>query len=217
MADLLIAHLPGMILAWTAFFLASASPGPANMATIATSMTAGRPAGLAQAAGTVSTSFFWGILAAIGLGPLLEKYALAISILKLLGGLYLLWLAVKSFRAAARSPQLATPASAPANAKSLVAFFSRGVAIHITNPKPIFGWLATIALGVTQDSPAWIYAMIVMVGTLTSLAINLTYAMSFSSQSVTRFYNRFHHWFELTFGALFAAAGIKLLSDANHP
>ena len=207
-------HLPGILLAWTAFFLAVVSPGPAVLATIGTSMTKGRKAGVAQACGTVSTSFFLGSMAAIGLGSLLLQYAYAIVLLKILGGVYLLWLAFKSFRSASREPQLTAKTITHSN--SLWRYYLQGVLIHIANPKPIFAWLATIALGVSQSSPPAVYFLIVIGGTLISLTINLTYAVSFSTDTVARTYARLHRWFEITFGLMFTAAGIKLLLSAKQ-
>lgn len=214
--DQIIAHLPGIFLAWSAFFLTSASPGPANLATMATSMTAGRHAGLAQASGVVATSFFWGLMAAVGLGALLEQYAFAIIALKLLGGAYLLWLAFKSFRSATRKPHFETGSRPKSASSNLPGFFYKGVLVHLTNPKPIFGWMATIALAASDNTPLAVYAIVVVSCTITSLTINITYALSFSSGTVTHFYAKFHHWFEVTFGTMFLAAGVKLLASARQ-
>lgn len=54
-----------------AAFLAAGSPGPATLAIAGTSMSSGRPAGLALAAGVTSGSFIWSISAAFGLGAVM--------------------------------------------------------------------------------------------------------------------------------------------------
>jgi len=210
----LLPHLPAVLLALTTFFIAVVSPGPANLATIGTSMTAGRKAGISMALGTVSTSFFWGSVAAIGLGSLLLQYAVAITVLKILGGVYLLWLALKSFRSAARQSHLQSKQVLLRS--SLTKYYLQGVAIHITNPKPVFGWLATMALGVTENAPLSVYIVLVAGGTLLSLIINISYAVSFSTNTVTQLYDRFHHWFETIFGLMFTVAGLKLLASAKQ-
>ena len=212
--DSLLPHLPGIALALTALFTAVVSPGPAILATIGPSMTASRKAGITMALGTASTSCFWGSVAALGLGSLLLKYAAAIIVLKILGAMYLLWLALKSFRSATRASHLKTKPVLVHS--SLAKYYLQGVAIHITNPKPVFGWVAAIALGITQNSPPMIYVLLVLGGTLISLIINITYAVSFSTNTVSQFYDRFHHWFEITFGLIFTAAGLKLLASARH-
>jgi len=212
--DSLLPHLPGIALALTALFTAIVSPGPAILATIGTSMTAGRKAGITMALGTVSTSCFWGSVAALGLGSLLLKYASAIIILKILGGIYLLWLAFKSFRSATKESHLKNKPVMLHS--SLAKYYLQGVAIHITNPKPVFGWVAAITLGITQNSTPLVYILLVLGGTLISLIINITYAVSFSTNTVAQVYDKFHHWFEVTFGLIFMAAGLKLLASAKQ-
>ncbi len=95
------AYLPGVILAYTAFLLSIMSPGPNILAIMGTSMTLGRAEGVALALGVASGSFTWAVLTALGLSALLASYALALTAIKIVGGLYLLWLAFKALRAAA--------------------------------------------------------------------------------------------------------------------
>ena len=212
--DALMPHLPNIFLAWLAFFIGIVSPGPAILATIGTSMTAGRKAGVSMSLGIITISLFWGIVAALGLGSLLINYAYAITFIKIAGGIYLLWLAIKSIRSAAGQAVL-TNKPTYKDIKSSK-FFLQGMMIHITNPKAIFMWLATISIGINQSSPPSAYALIVFGGILISICVNLAYSVSFSTSSVTKFYNKFHRWFETAFGIMFAAAGIKLLLSAKQ-
>jgi amino acid exporter len=94
-------YLPGILLAYSAFFLAIASPGPNILAVIGTSMSVGRASGIALAFGVATGSFTWAVLTVIGLSALLSTYASALVAIKIFGGLYLLWLAYKSFKSAA--------------------------------------------------------------------------------------------------------------------
>nr|WP_244563668.1 hypothetical protein [Ensifer aridi] len=50
-------YLPQLLVAWTAYIIAVASPGPAVLAIIATSIAQGRKAGLALAFGVLSGSY----------------------------------------------------------------------------------------------------------------------------------------------------------------
>ena len=88
-------YLPGILLAYSAFFLAIASPGPNVLAVIGTSMGVGRTSGLALALGVAAGSFLWALLTACGLSALLASYASALTAIKIAGGLYLLWLALQ--------------------------------------------------------------------------------------------------------------------------
>ena len=84
-------YLPQLAIAWMAYFIATASPGPAIVAIIATSISQGRRAGLALALGVLTGSYIWAILTASGLSALIRTYGEAIIVLKIVGGCYLLW------------------------------------------------------------------------------------------------------------------------------
>ena len=99
--DQISIYLPGILLAYSAFMLSIMSPGPNVLAIMGTSMATGRPSGVALALGVASGSFCWAVLTVAGLSALLSTYAAALTVIKTVGGLYLLWLAYKAFRAAA--------------------------------------------------------------------------------------------------------------------
>lgn len=61
---------------------------------------------MAIAAGVVIVSFAWGLIAVSGLAALLLRYGQAFMILKAMGGLYLLWLAVRAARSAISTRQV---------------------------------------------------------------------------------------------------------------
>jgi len=90
-----------LLLVYTAYIIAAASPGPSNMRIMGTAMRQGRNAALLLAAGVVTGSVFWGVMAATGISAILARYAHALIVLKILGGVYLLFLAVKAARRAA--------------------------------------------------------------------------------------------------------------------
>ncbi len=87
-----------------ALLVVTASPGPATIATSLVSMQQGRTDGLRFGAGLSVGLGFWGIVAATGLGVLLQGSAQVLFALKLVGGLYLLWVALQFFRSAIDAP-----------------------------------------------------------------------------------------------------------------
>ena len=99
-------YLPGILMAYAACLLGLASPGPNVMAVIGTAMSEGRRAGVALALGIAGGSVAWALLTAAGLSALLASYAAALTVIKIAGGVYLLWLAYKAFRAAATAHEL---------------------------------------------------------------------------------------------------------------
>lgn len=127
-------YLPGIILAYSAFLLGIASPGPNILAVIGTSMSLGRKSGIALAFGVAGGSFTWAVLTVIGLSALLEAYSSALIAIKIFGGFYLLWLAYKSFKSATSVQDMQAKQLAGGK-RSPVGYMIRGYIIQMTNPK----------------------------------------------------------------------------------
>ena len=81
---------------------ASPAPAPSVLAVMGMAMAQGRRRALALASGVVSGSLFWGLCAALDLAALMQRYAAALMLVKLIGGLYLLWMAWQAARKALR-------------------------------------------------------------------------------------------------------------------
>jgi amino acid exporter len=75
--DTISIYLPGIALAYSAFLLSIMSPGPNVLAVMGTSMSVGRPAGLALGLGVAAGTFCWAMLTATGLSALLATYVIA--------------------------------------------------------------------------------------------------------------------------------------------
>ncbi|MEP3276335.1 MAG: LysE family transporter [Stappiaceae bacterium] len=209
--DQIAIYLPGILLAYGAFLLSIMSPGPNILAIMGTSMSVDRSSGLALALGVASGSFCWGLLTATGLSALLASYAVALTAIKIVGGLYLLWLAYKSFRAAATKHDLVAQPLA-GDRLTFRRYFLRGLTVQMTNPKAALAWIAIISLGLQSDAPVWVAATIVIGTTFFSFAIHALYALVFSSVPMVRMYSRARRTIQGALGAFFAFAGIRLLT-----
>ena len=207
--DQISLYLPGIILAYSAFLLSITSPGPNVLAVLGTSMSAGRKSGLALALGVASGSFIWALMTALGLSALLASYAVALTVIKIVGGLYLLWLAYKSFRAAASRHDI----EAVALTGGTRGYYLRGLTIQMTNPKAALAWIAVISLGLQPGAPIWV-ALVIVVGTsVLSALIHCLYALAFSTTAMVRAYGRARRWIQGTLGVFFCFAGVKLLTS----
>ena len=169
--DQIIPFLPGIALAYGAFLLSILSPGPNILAILGTSMAVGRRSGVALAMGVASGSFTWAALTALGLSAVLAAYASALLLIKILGGLFLLWLAYKAFRSAA-SPHDVDARRPDGPPQSELRYFTRGYLVQMTNPKAALAWIAIISLGLSEAAPWQVAALIVLGTTLLSVVIH---------------------------------------------
>lgn len=204
-------YLPYLAVAWTAYFIAVVSPGPATMALAATSMTAGRAAGVSLALGVYTGSFIWACLTTAGLAAILTAYAGLLTVLKIVGGLYLLWLAYKSFKSAMTSSDVHLAGLANKELTRRQLYF-KGLAIHLTNPKAIFAWLSMISLGIPPGAPTSVMAVFIGGCLLIGCTSFVGLALLFSTGPVRRGYTKARRYIDGFVAVFFAAAGIKLLT-----
>jgi len=200
---------PSLAVALTAYALGVASPGPSNMAIMATAMSQGRRQALALAAGVVCGSLVWGLAAALGLSALMRTYSWSLVALKVLGGLYLLFLSLRAARAAwaPHPPELKVAIGGRSSWRA----FTGGLGMHLTNPKAVLVWLSIVALalpsGASRDHALGVVAACAVVGA----SVFFGYALAFSTAVARTFYARAHRCFNATLCAVFAVAGVRLL------
>lgn len=200
-----------IVLAFGSYFLAAASPGPSNMAIMGTAMRDGRLPALILACGVMTGSLVWAALAATGISTLLATYAEALIVIKMLGGLYLLYLAMRAGSSALQPIPDFTRASMARVTSHHLALYRQGVFMHIGNPKAIMSWTAIMSLGLREDAPGGTLATIIGGCAVLGIIIFGGYALLFSTGRMIALYSRLGRWLQGLFAALFAVAGLKLL------
>jgi amino acid exporter len=206
-------YLPGIVLAHTAVMLALMSPGPNILAVIGTSMGVGRREGVALALGVGCGTFLWVSLAVVGFTAIVATYASVMKVLKILGGLYLLWLGYKAFRSAASTKDAQTTIVSLDG--RWISYFLRGLTVQMTNPKAALAMIAIVSLGVHSGAPIWVGASIVIGTTTLSLCAHLLYAITFSTKPMVALYAKARRVIQAVLGSFFCAAGARLLTERN--
>jgi threonine/homoserine/homoserine lactone efflux protein len=136
----------------------NATPGVDLLLTISRTLQHGVRGGLAAAAGISAGCVIHAVGAAFGLAALLAASAGAFDALKLLGAIYLAWLAFGMLRNALRpgAPSGAAapdPQAEPAQPVALSVLFSQGLLTNVMNPKVAIFFLALLPQFITGDAP----------------------------------------------------------------
>jgi threonine efflux protein len=201
-----------LLLAYSAAFIAIASPGPSNLMVMNTAINEGRVPAIILCLGVVCGSLTWGVLSAIGVAALIATSATALLVVKILGGCYLLYLAARAARSALSSGDM--PISAKVHTGlGAMSIYLHGYLMHITNPKAILGWTGIIALGVRPETPVSVVLLLLAGCFLISLTCNLCYAILFSTPALAQNYRKIRRWADGVFAVFFAFAGLKLLTS----
>jgi threonine/homoserine/homoserine lactone efflux protein len=198
-----------LALLYIAWLIGGGSSGPATLALASTGMARGRKAALALAMGILVGSGAWAIAAAAGFSAAIVANAWLADSLRIIGVLYILWLAFKSIRSALR-PGAPTMAAAM-QAKPAKAFLG-GLMLHVTNPKAILSWGAVYAVAVPPGAGVAELAGMGLFLFSGSIIVFVGYALMFSTEAAMRRYMRARRWFEAAFGVLFGGAAIAILS-----
>jgi threonine efflux protein len=200
-----------VLLAYTAYFIGTASPGPSNLAIMSLAMGSGRKAAFAFALGVMSGSFSWALLASLGLSAVLATYSQLLVAIRVVGGLYLLWLAWKSARSAL-TPQmpLAGTTRTPDSSQRL---YVRGLLLHLTNPKAILVWLSIVSLAVPATGGVSHTAPVVLGCMGIGVFVFSSYAVLFSTATARRVYGSIRRWMDGSLAVVFSVAGVKLLTS----
>ena len=180
------------------------------MAIMGISMARGRSAGFNFTAGCMTGATTWAVLAGFGLSVWLTSYANSIAILKILGGLYLIWMAYKSLKSVLTADEKLVDKS-----KSVAdgGFYFRGLALHLTNPKAILGWAAVITLSQAETGSVSVLVFTLLGCLMITFSIHFTYAVVFASRVATTTYARARRWVESILATVFGYAGLRLLTD----
>lgn len=194
------------------FLIGVLSPGPATLAIMLFSARLGRKRGLMFALGVSAGSLFWGTAAALGLSSLLGIYAELTVVLRIVGGLYLLWMAFKSLRSSYLGHAL-LPATNSSPIK-LPGLFVSGLMLHLLNPKAIFVWLAVVSVGLGNvlEPTVLVAQSMVFVCWFFSLMAFTAYAVLFSNESVIQIYKRCARIVDGVCGVFFISAGLRVIS-----
>lgn len=200
-----------LLLVFVTYIMGAASPGPSNMRIMSVAMHQGRRPALMLAAGVISGSFFWGSMAATGVSAVIVQYAEALIVLKVIGGAYLLFLASKACRSALTSNERFANELSSAPKASGWKLYQRGLLMHLTNPKAILSWIATMILGLGPGATTATVAIILAGCAVLSVTIFGGYAMVFSTAPMVRAYQKARRWIEGALAMVFAGAGLKLL------
>lgn len=187
--------------------VAMSSPGPATFAISQTAMARGGAHGYMLATGVATGSVIWCIAAATGLGSIMMAFPQVQQVLRYLAAAYLLFLAIKSARAALSRSRAAEPVTVAGYGRSYLS----GLAIHLMNPKPVIFYAALFSAGLPGKTGTAALASIVLILSIQSIIVFNVLAFIFGWPPIARGYAKFRRLLEAGFAAFFAFASIRLL------
>jgi RhtB (resistance to homoserine/threonine) family protein len=205
---------------WPEFFtvalvhlLAVASPGPDFAVMLRQALCQSRRNALLTAVGIGSGILLHVCYSLLGIGLIIQQSTLLFSILKVLGALYLTWIAVQCLRARAGGVHVAT---GPKTAQSGFAALRLGFLTNALNPKATLFFVSLFSVVIIPGTPVALQAGY---GVYMAVATGLWFALVavfFTLPRIRKGFNRFGHWLDrLMGGILLLLAGQLLFSTVS--
>jgi RhtB (resistance to homoserine/threonine) family protein len=188
------------------------SPGPALIVVSQQALARSRGAGLIAAFGVSVGSILWVGLVLLGISVVFQQAAWLYAGLRLVGGVYLVYLGVQLWRGARRPMVLD---GAP-GARPLTPWrgFRRALAVQMLNPKAAVFFGSVFLTMLPAGVPGWVIAAALVMVFVIEFGWYAAVALALSSPPARRAYAGAKAWIERVAGAWLALFGVKLaISD----
>ena len=194
-----------------AAMLITVSPGPDNLMVLGVGIARGRASGVAFGLGCGLGCLSHTVLATLGVSALIAASPLAFTLLKIGGGLYLMWLGVQALR----SRGGVTMGRAQGEGESLSRLFAKGLLANAINPKVVLFFLSFLPQFVIAER-GYVGWQTLQLGLTFTLQAALLFALlGYFSGAVGHWLQRHGRvglWLDRLAGTIFVALGVRLLT-----
>ncbi|TCH61467.1 LysE family translocator [Acinetobacter sp. ANC 4862] len=191
-----------------ALMLGAMSPGPTSIYVAKNSIAISRKHGLFTALGTGTGAAVFGLLAVLGLQAFLLAVPSAYLVLKICGGLYLLWLAAKIIKHAKDPIEAHNDTSSQ---MSLRRAFSTGLITQLSNPKIAIVLASIFTALLPKEIPAYYYFVLPILCFFIDAGWCSLVAVALSAEGPRKVYLKFKALFDRIAGGVMTLLGLKLI------
>ena len=191
-----------------ALMLGAISPGPTFIYVAKNSIAISRRHGLFTALGTGTGAAFFGLLAVMGLQAILLAVPSAYLVLKICGGLYLLWLAYKIIKHANEPME---QADSQAQVMSYAQAYRLGFITQLSNPKIAIVLASIFTALLPKEIPSYFYVVLPMLCFFIDAGWYSLVAVEKKKKKPRRVYLKFKKVFDRIAGGVMTLLGLKLI------
>lgn len=145
----------------TALLIGTMSPGPSFIVLAQTSMARGLTDAISVTFGLAVGSALFGILALAGLHFILDQVAWLYMSFKIIGGIYLIYLAYRIFTGSKAALQVKAGSDVQGKGRSVSKAFFLGLVTQMSNPKTAIVFAGVFATFLNQEAQMWHYFVLI--------------------------------------------------------
>lgn len=194
---------------WLIYLLAaiglSLSPGPNGLLALTHGALHGRRKALFTISGGALGFVVVIALSMFGIGALLQASLVWLTVLKWLGGAYLVWLGIQVWR----SPPIGLQATAVAEPRAGWSMFQQGALSALTNPKALLFFAAFLPQFI-DPTRSLVAQFVVMAGTFAAIEIATEVLIASLASRIRPWLQRVGKRFNQACGGVFMAIGVAL-------
>ncbi|MBS1170370.1 MAG: threonine transporter [Burkholderiaceae bacterium] len=195
--------------------IGAVSPGPTFLMVARTSVATSRANGVAAAFGIGIGGAIYTVAALAGLQAAFAAVPSLYIVLKVAGGLYLVYLGYRIWAGASQSFELAAEANGQPVQDGRRAFWL-GLGTQLSNPKAAVFYASIFAAFQSQHFSLLMNLAIVLANFLVEFGWYLLVATVLSSARPRAAYLRYKAWIDRSSGGVMAILGIKLIASARQ-
>ncbi len=204
----------GLLLLTTIHLLAAMSPGPDFLLVSSQTLTKGKKVGFYCSFGITLGLSVHILYSIFGLATVIAHSAWLLTIIKIIGGSYLIYLGWQGIRSKAKPPTENNQSSVENTVLTKTAIKSsikQGFFCNVFNPKAPIYFVSLFTLVLSVDMPMWqltFYGLWIM---LLQMAWFSTVVMLLSVPAINRKFQSHAHWVDRVMGVAMASLGLNLL------
>jgi threonine/homoserine/homoserine lactone efflux protein len=183
----------------------SLSPGPNGLLALTHGALHGRRKTLYTTAGGAAGFVTVIALSMFGIGALLQASLVWLTVMKWIGGAYLIWLGIQVWRA----PPIGVDMPAASNARSGASLFRQGALSALTNPKGLLFFAAFLPQFIDPARSLFVQ-FVVMAGTFAAIEIATEMFIAGMAHRISPWLRRVGRRFTQVCGGVFIAIGAAL-------
>jgi len=192
--------------------MAVISPGQSFLFVARTAMVEGNSAALVATLGLGLGSCIWAVAAMLGMAIVLQQAAWAYSLLKVAGGVYLIYLGAIVWWHASDTVEIGD--GEPGEVRWSTAL-RRGLLIQIANPKVVVFFGSIFFALLPSQAPLWAMIAAVLIVFVNEVAWYAIVSVLFSARQPRGAYMRFKASIDRTMACVLGMIGAKLIAEAR--
>lgn len=206
--------IQGLVLITSIHLLAAASPGPDFVLVSQQALTNGRKAGILCSVGIALGLSIHILYSSLGLAVVIANSALALWVIKVLGGGYLIYLGIKGLTAKPTSVEEGLVK--PVRSYSSVKIVAVGFLCNALNPKAPVYFVSLFTIVLSPDMPLHqlaiygLWMMMIQLSWFTSVSVLL------SRPKINKRFQQLGHWIDRVLGGAMIAIGLKVLVSRSN-